>query len=262
MAQPADIAFSSWPVRARPSPPIRPRALGAAETASFEAHPDAQFVVRASGELVAANRAGRELVAHSESVRVLGDRFVAGTGARMRSLCERIAASVRSQLASPEIEIPTGAQSTLAIRVLPLGASNDAALVLVREREIQPAGSAPERFAFTRAESPAGYWLPSARTRAGSIERARSCHNARSRVLERALVFPIPSSTVAGAPGYRVYFARYRVDFARLRLAARFATALSFARLRLAARFACALPSQASVTWPLGAQRGVLLREK
>lgn len=153
MAQPADLAFSSWQVRSRPSPPIRPRALGAAEAASFEAHPDAQFVIRASGELIAANRAGRELVAHSESVRVLGDRFVAGSSARMRALCERIAASVRSQLASPEIEIPTGAQSTLAIRVLPLGASLDAALVLVREREIQPAGSAPERFAFTRTES-------------------------------------------------------------------------------------------------------------
>lgn len=153
MAQPADLAFSSWPVHSRPAAPIRPRALGAAASASFEAHPDAQFVVRASGELVAANRAGRELVARSESVRVLGDRFVAGSGARMRALCERIAASVRSQLASPEIEIPTGAQRTLAIRVLPLGASLDAALVLVSEREIQPAGAVPERFAFTRAES-------------------------------------------------------------------------------------------------------------
>lgn len=153
MAQPANLAIPSWNARPYTTALARPRAVGAVEAASFEAHPDAQFVVQPGGEPLAANRAGRELIARSASVRVLADGLVAGTSARIRLLRERIAETVRSQLSSPELEIPTAESSTLAIRVLPLGANLGAALLIIREREAQPAGSASLRFGFTPAES-------------------------------------------------------------------------------------------------------------
>lgn len=115
----------------------------------FEAHPDAMLAVSRTGELLGANRGGRELIAR-RTLRTTAGLLTAGSAARTRALRERIAAALRGSREPCEIELPSASGGALAIRVVPLSAL-DGALVIACERK--PGRRAGTRFGFTPAAS-------------------------------------------------------------------------------------------------------------
>ena len=152
MALPASLGLhgTQWP-RARAGALPVPIAL--AEAASFEAHPDPQYLVDATGHVLRANAAGRRILGSGSDAMDFATRLATGTGVRIRTLREQIATAIRLQVASPEVELVFSGGGAMAFRAIPLGAVHDCALVLVRRSPARAAGSPSERFDFTATET-------------------------------------------------------------------------------------------------------------
>ena len=123
--------------------------LGAA---SFEAHPQPQFVVNASGEVVGANAAGRRLLAGPGSASALAGRLPIATSAGVQALRELLDEALRTQLPSPELELEVPPGLTFSARAIPLGDPLDCALLALAPREPK-AMAACKRYRFTPAEA-------------------------------------------------------------------------------------------------------------
>ncbi len=155
MVQTAINRSLKWPSRTpSPAPPGPSRAAsGLAEAACFEVHPDAQFIVNATHEVVVANRAARKLLAAAHGPRALAERLVLGAGEVLREVREQIVAAIRTQVPSDEILLPVSPLLNFGVRVLPLGPALERALLIVRRRDAFEARSVCERFRFTPTES-------------------------------------------------------------------------------------------------------------
>jgi len=127
--------------------------VAAAEAASFEAHPEPQFLVDSTGTVLRANAAGRRLLASRPDVAEFAGRLASSSGTRVREVRAHVAETIRTQVASPELERDLSPGASLAIRAIPLGAAFDFALVLVRMIASPTAGSVSERCNFTRSEA-------------------------------------------------------------------------------------------------------------
>jgi DNA-binding CsgD family transcriptional regulator len=155
MAEPASVraqlSLPAWSVR--PATALVPLPTQSElEAASFEVHPDAQFVVSAEGEIVASNRAARELVDRGRGARALAESWLAGARELLCELRERVATAIRTQCAAPELTLALRDGFDCRVDVIPLGPERPHALVIVRRRESRALRSARERFGFTRAE--------------------------------------------------------------------------------------------------------------
>jgi DNA-binding CsgD family transcriptional regulator len=152
MASPASFGLPStnWP---RPRVGSAGPPIGLAEAASFEAHPESQFLVDRSGQILRANAAGRQVLGSGNGAAEFAARLASGTGPRVRALREQIAEAIRTQVASPELEIAFSPAPSMTFRAIPLGAVFDCALVLVRPSASRGVDSPSERFGFTNAES-------------------------------------------------------------------------------------------------------------
>ncbi len=152
MASPASLGLQSTPwFRPRLGASATP--AGLAEAASFEAHPEPQFLVDRAGQILRANSAGRHVLRSGSDAAEFADRLAAGTGRRVRALREQIDESIRTQVASPELEIVFSSSVSMTFRAIPLGAGFDCALLLVRPTALRAPDSPSERFNFTNAEA-------------------------------------------------------------------------------------------------------------
>jgi DNA-binding CsgD family transcriptional regulator len=159
MAQPASLrpaalrsppVLREWPIRTvsrraltEPTPDADPLAA-----ACFEAHPQPQLVLNADCEVVASNRAARELIAEGHGPRSLAENLANGTGTFLREIREGLCAVARGEARSRDFELSLPNAAAFDLRVLPVSPGH--ALLLISRREGQPAVA---RFGFTPTEA-------------------------------------------------------------------------------------------------------------
>jgi DNA-binding CsgD family transcriptional regulator len=128
-------------------------AAGTLEAACFEAHPDAQLIVDSGFEVVASNRAARQLIAEAHGPRALAERLVKSSNGVLRNVRAQIESAIREQRGAPELVLPISPSVKFAIRICPLGPTHDRALVIVRRCAAREAHAPRKRFRFTPTES-------------------------------------------------------------------------------------------------------------
>ena len=122
-------------------------------SASFEAHPDAQFVIRSDGEILGANAAGRRMMLGTAGVAAMAGRLSGSALSELRELFATLQEAIHDQRATGAFELVLSPAETFTMRAVPLGPTLDAALLIVQPREPQYFASARERFGFTPSES-------------------------------------------------------------------------------------------------------------
>jgi DNA-binding CsgD family transcriptional regulator len=122
-------------------------------SASFESHPDAQFVIRSDGEVLGANAAGRRMMATTTGAAAFAGRLPESATPKLRALLDEIQAAIRNQRATATLEFALSPRDVFSMRAVPLGPSRDAALLIVQPRELRLAAPARARFGFTASES-------------------------------------------------------------------------------------------------------------
>lgn len=122
-------------------------------SASFESHPDAQFVIRSDGEVLGTNAAGRRMMSTTTGAAALAGRLPESALPKLRALLDEIQAAIRNQQATGTLELALSAREMFSLRAIPLGPASDAALLIVQPREPRVVASARQRFGFTAAES-------------------------------------------------------------------------------------------------------------
>ncbi len=161
MAQIATVPSPSWNPRVPfVAPSAAPRlAPTSIEAACFEVHPDAQIVVSAQCETLAANRAARSLLTAAEGPRGLADRIARGSGPQPRAAREQILAAIRMQLPTEEFVLSVNSALTLSVRGVPLGPTFERALLIVRRHDEGGVRAVCERLDFTRTETDVAEYL-------------------------------------------------------------------------------------------------------
>jgi DNA-binding CsgD family transcriptional regulator len=153
MAEPLQFRSpdSNWSVHGAASSALAqpPRAL---EAACFEAHPDPQLVVNADYEVIASNRAARELLERAQGARAFAESLVSGPSERLSGVRAGIAAAIHMQTPSGEIPLSLSGSLSFAVRIVPLASCSDRALLTMRPREAHPSRAPRASFRFTPTE--------------------------------------------------------------------------------------------------------------
>jgi len=154
MAEPLHVRSpsSNWPVHATASEALAqpPRTL---EAACFEAHPDPQLVVNVHCEVVASNRAARELLERAQGARAFAESLVSGASELLSSVRAGVAAAIQLQAPSGELSLSLSDSLSFTLRVVPLAPSLDRALLTLRPREARFSRKPRVSFSFTPMES-------------------------------------------------------------------------------------------------------------
>jgi DNA-binding CsgD family transcriptional regulator len=158
MAHPLQLRWlrlPQWPSRATSNLSYGEltRVVGPLEAACFEAHPDPQFALDERSEVVASNRAARELLDRANGPRALAEALLASAGDALYALGDAITAAIRDRTASATFELSISPQLCFAVRVVPLDPGFANALVTLRPLELRPLRRPSERFGFTPMES-------------------------------------------------------------------------------------------------------------
>jgi DNA-binding CsgD family transcriptional regulator len=152
MAQPLR-SFAAQPLFRFPARGRFASPSGDFASASFESHPDAQFVIRSDGEVLGTNAAGRRMMSTTAGAAALAGQLPQSATPKLRTLLDEIQAAIRAQQATGTLELALSPRDLYSMRVVPLGPTLDAALLIVQPRELRVVARARERFGFTAAES-------------------------------------------------------------------------------------------------------------
>lgn len=128
------------------------RVVGPLEAASFEVHPDPQFVFDEQVRVVALNRAGRELVERANGPRGMAELLVNQSNGGVRHAFDAVREAIRTQRPSEEIALCAAPHVAHRLRAIPLAPPHRNVLVVLRPIETRAVRTPRERFDFTPME--------------------------------------------------------------------------------------------------------------